>query len=83
MHTIQLADQVVSMAQNGETIEVYTVVKVLADGVQVDGTSGKLTKTELRAYSTDTVNRIREKESQLKTIKREIKSLYDTLDRVR
>jgi hypothetical protein len=83
MHTIQLAEQVVSMAPNGETIEVYTVVKVLTDGVQVDGTSGKLTKTELRAYSTDTVNRIREKESQLKTIKREIKSLYDTLDRVR
>ena len=48
MRTIQLGDQVVSMAPNGETIEVYTVVKVLLDGVQVDGTSGKMTKTELR-----------------------------------
>ncbi|MGO9565971.1 MAG: hypothetical protein ACLP5H_00375 [Desulfomonilaceae bacterium] len=82
MHTIQLADQVVSMAPNGETIEVYTVVKVLADGVQVDGTSGKLSKGELRVYKKDTVNQIQEKESQLKLIKREIRSLFDTLDAV-
>ncbi len=82
MRTIQSGDQVVSMAPNGETIEVYTVIKVLGDGVQVDGTSGKLTKAELRVYSEDAVNRIREKEGQLKTIKREIKSLYEALDRV-
>ena len=61
MHTIQLADQVVSMAPNGETIEVYTVVKVLADGVQVDGTSGKISKAELRVYREDTVNQIQRK----------------------
>jgi hypothetical protein len=79
MRTIQVGDQVVTMAPNGETIEVYTVVKVLADGMQVDGASGKLTKAELRVYSEDTVSRIREKEGQLKHIKREIKSLYDTL----
>jgi hypothetical protein len=82
MHTIQLADQVVSMAPNGETIEVYTVVKVLADGVQVDGTSGKISTAELRVYREDTVNQIQRKESQLKAIKREIRSLYDTLDKV-
>jgi hypothetical protein len=34
MRTIQLADQAVSIAPNEETIEVYTVVKVLADGAQ-------------------------------------------------
>lgn len=80
MRTIQLGDQVVTMAPNGDKVEVYTVVKVLADGVQVDGASGKLSKAELRVYSEDTVNRIQEKEGQLKAIKREIKSLYDRLD---
>jgi hypothetical protein len=70
------------MAPNGETIEVYTVVKVLADGVQVDGTSGKISTAELRVYREDTVNQIQRKENQLKAIKREIRSLYDTLDKV-
>jgi hypothetical protein len=79
MKTIRPGDQVVSVAPNGETIEVYTVVKVLADAVQVDGTSGRLSRTELRAYDEDTVNRIREKERQLKTIKQDIRSLYNTL----
>ena len=79
MGTIQVGDQVVTMAPDRETIEVLTVVKVLPDGVQVDGASGKLPKAELRVFSEDTVNRIREKESQLRTIKREIRSLYDTL----
>ncbi|MGB6065756.1 MAG: hypothetical protein WBG50_13205 [Desulfomonilaceae bacterium] len=83
MCAIKVGDQVVTMAPNGETIEVHTVVKVLTDGAQVDGTSGKLSKSELRAYSADTVNRISEKESQLRTIKREIRSLYDTLDGVK
>lgn len=82
MGAIQVGDQVVTMAPNRETIEVLTVVKVLADGVQVDGASGKLPKAELRVFTEDTVNRIREKESQLRTIKREIRSLYDTLDGV-
>ena len=67
MHTIQLADQVVSMAANGgHTIEVYTVVKVLADGVQVDGTSGKLSKAELRVYREDTVNQIQKRRANSK-----------------
>jgi hypothetical protein len=82
MGTIQVGDQVATMAPDRETIEVFTVVKVLPDGVQVDGASGKLPKAELRVFSEDTVNRIREKESQLRTIKREIGSLYDTLGRV-
>jgi polyhydroxyalkanoate synthesis regulator phasin len=82
MCAIQLGDQVVSMDPNGETIEVYTVVKILADGVQVDGTSGKLSMEELRVFKEDIVNQIREKESQLRAIKREIGSLYDRLGRV-
>ena len=79
MKTIGPGDQVVSMAPNGETVEVYSVVKVVADGVQVDGTSGKLSKAALRLYNEDIVDRIREKEDQIKTIKQEIRSLYNTL----
>ncbi len=79
MKTIRPGDQVVSMAPNGETIEVYSVVKVVADGVQVDGTSGKLSKTALRLYDEDVVNRIREKEDQIKKIKKEVRSLYSKL----
>ncbi len=79
MEKIQPGDQVVSMAPNGETIEVYSVVKILADGVQVDGTSGRLSKTELRRYNAETVNGIREKEKQLREIRRDIRALYDVL----
>jgi hypothetical protein len=79
MQTIRPGEQVVSMAPDGETIEVYTVVKVLPEGVQVDGTSGKLSRAGLRVYREDAVNRIREKERQLKAIKGEIRALYDSL----
>jgi hypothetical protein len=82
MKTIEPGDQVVSMAPSGEAIDVYSVVNVLADGVQVDGTSGKLSKVELRVYDEITVNQIREKERQLKAIKQEIRSLYDTLVKI-
>ncbi len=79
MKTIRPGDQVVSMAPNGETVEVYSVVKVVGDAAQVDGTSGKLSKATLRLYNEDIVNRIREKEDQIKAIKQEIRSLYNTL----
>ncbi len=82
METIQPGDQVVGMAPSGWAIEVYTVVKVLPDGVQVDGASGKFSRAELRKYSEDTVNKIREKEKQLREIKGEIRALYDTLEGV-
>ncbi len=82
MKTIQPGDQIVGLAANGETIEVYTVVKVLPDGLQVDGTSGKLSKSELRVYDEDTVNQLKEKERQIKAIKQEIKSIFNTLDRI-
>ncbi len=79
MKTIGPGDQVVSMAPNGETVEVYSVVKVVGDAAQVDGTSGKLSKGALRLYDENIVNRIREKEDQIKTIRQEIRSLYNTL----
>jgi len=82
MKTIRPGDQVVSMAPNGETIEVYSVVKVVADGVQVDGTSGKLSKAALRLFDEDVVNRIREKEDQIKKIKKDVRSLYNTLGEI-
>ncbi len=82
MRTIRIGDQVVSMAPNGEAIDVCMVVKVLSDGVQLDGSSGKISKPGLRWYREDIVNQIREKEGQLKAIKREIRSLYDGLDEV-
>jgi len=82
MKTIGPGDQVVSIAPNGETIEVYSVVKVVGDGAQVDGTSGMLSKAALRLYDEDIVNRIREKEDQIKTIRQEIRSLYNNLAQI-
>jgi len=67
---------------DGETIEVYTVAKVLADGVQVEGTSGKLSSAGLRIYDEDIVNKIVEKENQVKALKREIRTLYESLGQV-
>src|SRR5271157_1585011 len=80
MRTIRIGDQVVSMAPDGEAIDVCMVVKVLSDGVQLDGSSEKISKPGLRWYREEIVNQIREKEVELKAIKREIRSLYDGLD---
>ncbi|MFC1833849.1 hypothetical protein ACFL2Q_03830 [Thermodesulfobacteriota bacterium] len=82
MKTIQSGDQVVTLSPDGESIEVYTVVKALPDGVQVEGTSGKLSKGELRVFTEEAVNAIREKENQLKAIKQEMRSMFDDLDSV-
>ncbi len=82
MKTIRPGDQVVSMAPNGETVEVYSVVKIVGDAAQVDGTSGKISKTALRLYEEDIVNRIREKEDQIKALKQEIRSLYNKLVKI-
>jgi hypothetical protein len=83
MKSIQSGDKVVLMAGDDESIEVHTVVKVLADGVQVDGASGKLSRAGLRLYRDETVNRIHEKEAQLKALKQEIRSLFESLEPVR
>jgi len=79
MPIIQAGDQVVELAPDGERIEVYTVVKVLADGVQVSGASGKLASAGLRHYNEDVVKQIKEKEVQLMSLKRDIKLLYQSL----
>ncbi len=83
MQTIQSGDRVVSVTADGETIEVYTVAKVSADGVQVEGTSGRLSKAGLRVYDENTVNTIMEKETQVKALKREIRMLYESLGPVK
>ncbi|MDQ7783810.1 MAG: hypothetical protein RDU20_13085 [Desulfomonilaceae bacterium] len=82
MQTIQSGDRVVGVTADGETIEVYTVAKVLADAVQVEGTSGRLSKAGLRVYEENAVNKIAEKENQLKVLKREIRRLYESLSPV-
>ena len=82
MKMIGTGDPVVTMAPNGETVEVYSVIKIVGDAAQVDGTSGKISKAALRLYDEDIVNRIREKEDQIKTIKQEIRSLYNTLTQI-
>ena len=79
MQSIRSGDKVVLMAGDGESIEVHTVVNVLADGIQVDGASGKLSREGLRLHHEETVSRIHEKEELLKTLKREIRSLFDSL----
>jgi hypothetical protein len=79
MPTTQPGDQVVELAPDGERVEVHTVVKVLPDGVQVSGASGKIAKASLRWYEEDVVKRIKQKEDALKNLKHEIKSLYESL----
>lgn len=83
MPIIQAGDQVVELAPDGERIEVYTVVKVLADGVQVSGASGKLANASLRQYNEDVVKQIKEKENRLMSLKRDIKLLYESLKGVK
>jgi hypothetical protein len=82
MNAIQPGEQVISMAPDRESIEIHTVVRILPDGMQLDGASGKISRRELRKYDEAIVNRIREKENQLKTIKSELKSLYETLGKL-
>jgi len=82
MPIIQAGDQVVELAPDGERVEVYTVVKALADGVQVSGASGKLANANLRRYNEDVVEQIKDKENQLISLKRDIKLLYNSLKEV-
>jgi len=80
MKTIQPGDQVVGMAMDGETIQLYKVVKVSADGVQVEETSGKLAKAGLRVRDDAIVRQIMEKDQRIKGLKQEIINLYQTLE---
>ncbi|MBM4325598.1 MAG: hypothetical protein FJ118_00410 [Deltaproteobacteria bacterium] len=82
MKTVQPGDQVVSMAPDGANVEVYSVVKVLPDGVQVGESSGKLSITAIRLYDERTVQQILEKSRKITTLKQEIRSLYEGMDRI-
>jgi len=61
---------------------VYKLVKVWTDGVQAEDTSGQLSKASLRAYDEQVVNRLLEKTEQIKTIKQEIRSIFEGLQKV-
>ncbi|MEW6530362.1 MAG: hypothetical protein AB1473_05970 [Thermodesulfobacteriota bacterium] len=82
MKTVQPGDQVVSMAPDGANVEVYTVVKVLPDGVQVGESSGKLSTSAIRMYDEKAVGQILEKNGRITALKQEIRSLYDGMDRI-
>jgi predicted RNA-binding protein YlxR (DUF448 family) len=79
MKTIKAGDQVVGMTMDGETIEVYRVVKISGDGIQVEETSGKLSRGALRAYDEKVIQKIQEKDRQLKALKQEIRDLFVSL----
>lgn len=79
MEQIKAGDQVLGMGMDRETIEVYRVVKVAPDGIQVQETSGKLSKAALRVYDEEIFQKIREKDRQIKDLKQEIRELYNNL----
>jgi hypothetical protein len=80
MKEIKPGDQVVGMAMDGETIEVFKVVKVLPDGVQVEESSGKISRASLRMLDEKIYEKIVEKQGQVKTLKQEIRQLYEKLE---
>lgn len=80
MKKINPGDQVVGLALDGETIEVHKVVKVSGDGVQVEATSGKLSRAGLRTYDKDIVEQIKAKEREVRELKQIIRMLYEKLD---
>jgi hypothetical protein len=80
MEQIKEGDQVLGMAPDRDTVvEVFKVVKVAGDGIQVRETSGKLSKAELRAYDDEIFQKIQEKERQVKALKHQIRELYKSL----
>jgi hypothetical protein len=82
MKTVQPGDQVVSLAPDGANVEVYTVVKVLPDGVQVGESSGRLSTTAIRLYDEQVIRQILEKNGKITALKQEIRSLYEGMDRI-
>ncbi|GEM_PF-916991 len=82
MKELKPGDQVVGLSDDGAGIEVYKLAKVWTDGVQAEDTSGQLSKASLRAYDEQVVNRLLEKTEQIKTIKQEIRSIFEGLQKV-
>ena len=82
MKEIHPGDHVVGTALDGETIEVYKVVKVAPDGIQVEETSGKLSSGSLRLYDEAVVLEIMKRDKQIKELKQEIRKLFDSLQTI-
>lgn len=82
MKELKPGDHVVGMALDGRTIEVFKVVKAGPDGVQVEETSGNLSKAGLRAYDEKIVEQIREKYAAVRGLKQEIMDLHEKLEPV-
>ncbi len=80
MKEIHPGDHVVGTALDGETVEVYKVVKVAPDGIQVEETSGKLSRGSLRLYDEGVVLQIMEKDRQIKQRRQEIRRLFESLE---
>jgi hypothetical protein len=79
MREIHPGDHVVGTAADGDTIEVYKVVKVAPDGIQVEETSGKLSRGSLRLYDEAIVQQIVTKDRRIKELKQEIRKLFESL----
>jgi hypothetical protein len=82
MKELKPGDQVVGLSNDGAGVEVYKLVKVWTDGVQAEDTSGQLSKASLRAYDEQLVNALLEKTEQIKTIKQEIRGIFESMQKI-
>lgn len=82
MKTVKEGDKVVSIAADGQSVEVHTVFKILGDEIQFQDASGRISKSGVRFYDEGVIDQIQSKEKQLKDLKQEIRVLYDKLDQV-
>ena len=82
MKELKPGDQVVGLSTDGAGVEVYKLVKVWTDGVQAEDTSGQLSKTSLRAYDEQVIKTLLEKTEQIKTIKQEIRGIFESMQKV-
>ena len=82
MKELKPGDQVVGLSNDGAGVEVYKLVKVWTDGVQAEDTSGQLSKASLRAYDEQLVDTLLEKTEQIKTIKQEIRGIFESMQKI-
>ncbi len=82
MKTVKEGDKVVSIAADGQSVEVHSVFKILGDEIQFQDASGRISKSGVRCYDESIIDQIQAKEKELKDLKQEIRALYDKLDHV-
>lgn len=82
MKSVAVGDRVVSIADDGQSVEVHKVFKTLGKEIQVQDASGRISTSSVRVFDEDIVNQIRQKEQQLAALKREIRALYEKLEPV-